>query len=202
MPSAMSWLIWATRDTCSPVSPSPIFDGAGEPIDDFFLTGQKMRCGALHLAGQPLRTIGQLHLRLAQSQKVGNTGLQFGRIEGLLKEVRCPRLDGLDADRLVGVRGHHDNGNKAIGGPGAQGRGKLDAIHLGHDVINDHQIVLALPAKLERLARIEAKFDVSGNHFADYRSDKRKAGSAVVNNKQAHAPPPTVRDARLWRAKP
>ena len=131
-----------------------------------------------------------MHLRLSQGQEVGDAGLEFGGIEGLLQEVGGTGLDRLDADCLVGVRGHHDDGNQAISRPGAQRRSKLDTIHFGHYVIDDHQIVLMLATKRDCLERIETELDFTGNHFADYRSDERKAGPTIVNNKQAHVPPP------------
>ncbi|MNW17180.1 hypothetical protein D3C71_2162680 [compost metagenome] len=74
-----------------------------------------MGSGAFDLAGQPLGAIGQLHLGLAQCEKIGHPGLEFDGVEGLVQEIGGAGLDGLDAHGLVVVRGDHDDRHDAVG---------------------------------------------------------------------------------------
>ncbi len=135
---------------------------------------------------EPAGAIGQFDLGLAQRQQIDDARLQLGGIEGLVDKVGCPGAKGLEPGFLVDIGGDHDDGHQAIAFHGAQGGGDLDAVHFGHDMVDQHQIVLLGFSALDRFERMLASIDLRSHGIFDDRSDHRKAGPAIVNYEHPH----------------
>jgi hypothetical protein len=163
-----------------------IFDGAGEAPDDFFFAGEKVYRGLFDFPGQAIGVVGQLDLSATQGQEIGDARLEFDWIEGFCQEIIGADADGLDANGLVDVRGDHDHGHGAIIFAGTQGLDKGDAVHLGHDVVNEQQVILTLLAPLERLARVEAQVYAIAHYFPDDRAKQSQTRPAVVYDQHIH----------------
>ena len=119
--------------------------------------------------------------------------------DGLADEVLGAGLE--RAFHVIGLGGHHDDGQIALRIDRLQRRHHLEAVHPGHEHVQDHEVVAVLAMQLRHRERIGRGGDAGIARAREHRRDEPRVGLLVVGDQDArvedvlrsgHALPPSL----------
>ena len=121
--------------------------GARQAQQRFLLAFADFLRGVLHHAFEQPLAVLERELLAPQRDQVAAAREALARVDRLDEEIGDPRVKRRIADLAVVVHGDHDHRHVFVPGQRAQALDEFDAVHVGHRVVDQHEVgnVLGCP---------------------------------------------------------